>query len=284
MAMHFTESAALLGLPAAKKLVLMAFADSADKDSRVAIPGFDTVMQWSGLKRSQAYDVVAELVEDGYLARRAAGRSGRRAEFFVFPRGGCCPLHSALPDFLEPSPEDDETPTEDQGSGSGTPDPDLRTEQAEHQPEVAAADGQPSTRSPGSGSGSGTGSGLDRTPSRLPGSKNPPNPPASRGAKCTHGKRSGCRPCGTSPRAALQAAAAAEAVEAAQLELRRAAVPWCGGYHCDRTTRRVFDADTGKSARCPDCHPDLVVGPAPSRTPAPARRPGPSVARAAPAF
>lgn len=266
MAMHFTESAALLPLPAAKKLVLMAFADSADKDTRVAMPGFDTVLQWSGLKRSQAYDVVAELVEEGYLARRTAGRSGRRAEFYVFPRGGCCPLHGAHPDFVEQAAQEEDA----QESGSGGPDPDSVGEQhgqvaddAVGDVELVGAFEQPSTSTQGSGSGSGSGSGLGRTPSRLPGSKNPPNPPDKPGGDCGCGRKR-CRACGTSPRAARHSAAAAHAARLAEHQRRRDAVTWCGAYRCDRRTRRVFDAETGMPAKCPDCHPDVVVGPAPT--------------------
>lgn len=87
-----------------------------------------------------------------------------------------------------------------------------------------------------------------------------PQPPSRAGGRrCAHGKTSGCRPCGTSPRSALRAAAAAEAVAAAQLDMRRAAVQWCGDPDCspeDRRRGRLTDA----VAKCPDCHPDLVVG------------------------
>jgi len=264
--MHLTESAALLALPAAKKLVLMAFADSADKDTRVAIPGFDTVLQWSGLKRSQAYDVIAELVADGYLARRTAGRSGRRAEFYVFPGGGCCPLHGALPDFVPPPPAV-EPPGETPGSESGGPDPDPGSEQEEQSSNVADCGGQPSIGAPGSGSGSGSASAPERTPSRLPGYNNPPNPPDKPGGDCGCGRKQ-CRACGTSPRAARRATAAAAAAAASELQRRRSAVPWCGDYHCDRGTRRIFDPDTGAPSKCPECHPDVVVGPALPPTPA----------------
>lgn len=265
MAMHFTEAAALLQLPAAKKLVLMAFADSADKDTRVAIPGFDTILQWSGLKRSQAYDAITELVDDGYLARRSAGRSGRRAEFYVFPRGACCPLHGPLPDYAEPPADGQEEARNDADSGSGEPDPGQKAAEGDADvDEPAAAAPQPSTATSGSGSGSGTGSGLDRTPSRLPGSENPPNPPGKPGGDCGCGRKR-CRACGTSPRAARRAADAAAAAELEQLHRRRAAVPWCGGHRCDGpTTRRLFDGETGRPiGPCPECNPDVVVGPAP---------------------
>lgn len=68
--------------------------------------------------------------------------------------------------------------------------------------------------------------------------------------------------------------------------MRRDAVGWCGAYRCNRTSRLVFDGDTGATTKCVDCHPDLVVGPLPSAPTAsvPARLPGIRLARAAPAF
>lgn len=263
MAIHFTECAALTALPPAKKLALMACCDSADKDSRVAMPGFDTIQQWSGLKRSQAYEVIAELVELGYLARRSGGRSGRRAEFYVFPGGGCCPMHAALPDWVPPGqPVAAETPEDVEGElpipGSGGPDPAQGGDDA--------VDEQPAD-DPGSGEGSGSGSGLDRTPSRLPTSEEPPNPPANRGAKSRcrrHGNSPGanCRRCGTSPRGEEQRlhreAVEAAAAEVARIERDRAELPRCA--HPDCGPDRWRSPDDAPAFRCPDCHPDEVIG------------------------
>jgi len=257
MAIHFTECAALTDLPAAKKLVLMACADSADKDTRVSLPGFETIRTWSGLGRAQAYAVITELLAMGYLARRAGGVAGRRAEFFVFPGGGCCPLHGRLPDYTGPVPGEPETP----GAGSGQADP---------APAVDDADPAAPESGEGSGQGSDEGSGLDRTPSRLPGYENPPNPPASPGGARSSCKRKGhaarrrpnCRGCGTHPRAeeaaAELAAAQAAAAEVDRIRTARAELAHCGHPDCDRATRWLT---TGAgTARCSACHPDVVVG------------------------
>lgn len=260
MAIHFTECAALTDLAPAKKLALMACCDSADKDTRIAMPGFDTIQQWSGLKRSQAYDVIAELVALGYLARRSGGRAGRRAEFYVFPGGGCCPMHGALPDWT-PADAPSDGAAEAQQSGSGVPDPDSA-------PDERGQEGAPSGS--GSGTGSGSGSGPDRTPSRLRTYQEPPNPPASRGAKSRCRRHpnpdqpgAGCRRCGTNPRAAdrqaqLEAATAA-AAEVARFERDRADLPWCEHPDCSREDR-WRSPDGGRAHRCPECNPDVVVG------------------------
>jgi hypothetical protein len=75
-----------------------------------------------------------------------------------------------------------------------------------------------------------------------------------------------CRPCGTTPRQrAAAAAATAEnlaAQQLADLERRRQAVEWCGDEDCDPRWRKVLTADG--LVPCPNCHPDLVVGPLPS--------------------
>lgn len=201
MAIHLTECAAITELPASKKLVLMACADAADKDTRIAAPGFDNVMAWSGLKRSRALEVIAELVAEGYLVRRSSGRSGRRAEFYVFPKG-CCAMHGPLAALAaagsaQPDPEPEQQHT---AAGSAMPDP------------TGSARPDPQPR-PGSGSGSG----LDRTPSQQR-TTTTPLTPASRGTTtCTHGARA-CRRCGTNPRAV----AAAEQRTARDAELARA--------------------------------------------------------------
>lgn len=185
MAIHLTECAALTDLPASKKLVLMACADSADRDSRIAKPGFDNVCRWSGLKRSRAMEVMAELVAEGFLVRRSSGRAGRRAEFYVFP-GGCCAMHGPLPQVAAgsatPDPDED---TPDVEAGSGPPDP---TGSAPPDPQVA----------PGSGSGSGS----YRTPSQL--RTTSPQPPDKSGGASTTKRPS--RADGTNLRA-VQAAA-----------------------------------------------------------------------------
>lgn len=92
MSDHLVDCAARQNLPAAKKLALMCFADSADRFSRVGFPGLEDVQQWSGLSRRGALRVTAELVMDGLLTKRSSGHRGHRAEYVVFP-DGCCDKH-----------------------------------------------------------------------------------------------------------------------------------------------------------------------------------------------
>lgn len=69
------------------KLVLMAYADSSDEHTLESAPGFAKIRAWSGLGRSQASAVVAQLVAAGLLTRIVEGRLGRRAVYRVFPNG-----------------------------------------------------------------------------------------------------------------------------------------------------------------------------------------------------
>jgi hypothetical protein len=109
------------------------------------------------------------------------------------------------------------------------------------------------------------------SPERPRTSKNPPNPPASRGAKCDpisqpHPR---CRGCRTTPRqlaaAETVAAEAQAAADLADLLQRRDDVEWCGDPDCDFQERRLM-TPRGLT-KCPNCHPDLVVGPLPSTRP-----------------
>jgi hypothetical protein len=126
MAIHLLECAAHTNLPASKKLALMAIADDADKESRVGRAGLDAVMAWSGLKKSRALEVIAELVTEGFLRRESGGYIGHRAEFMVFP-DGCCALHgptrkgSARPD-ASPKPKGS-APSDANGSATADPQP-----------------------------------------------------------------------------------------------------------------------------------------------------------------
>lgn len=108
MSIHHVECAALTSLPASTKLVLMAFADSADKDTRLAFPGLDNVMAWSGLRKSRALEVTSGLVKQGYLVRTGGSNATgprRRAEYLVFP-AGCCLQHGRLNGHTGPDPLD----------------------------------------------------------------------------------------------------------------------------------------------------------------------------------
>lgn len=75
------------------KLALMAIADSSDEQTRDSAPGLAKIRAWSGLGRSQALAVVADLcqpipdVRPAYLEHVGAGRRGRRAVYRVFPDG-----------------------------------------------------------------------------------------------------------------------------------------------------------------------------------------------------
>lgn len=92
----------------------------------------------------------------------------------------------------------------------------------------------------------------------------PPDPPPS-GGHCdpiTKPHRN-CRGCGTSRRGARRSPAEAAAAELRVVEdmrARRAAVQHCGA--CSPYDRTVEIPGMGVR-RCPDCHPDLVVGPLP---------------------
>ena len=126
MSIHHVECAALTALPASTKLVLMSFADSADKDTRVAFPGLGNVMAWSGLRKSRALEVTSWLTKQGYLYRVAGGKRGKRAEYLVFP-AGCCPMHGRLTGYAGPDPltlDGPATPDPNHEKGSDTADVD----------------------------------------------------------------------------------------------------------------------------------------------------------------
>lgn len=219
MAIHFTECAALTELPASKKLVLMACADSADKDSRIAKPGLENVCRWSGLKKSRALEVIAELVAEGYLVRRSSGRAGRRAEFYVFP-AGCCALHGPLHHIT---------------TGSGAPDP---------QPEVQGPEEGPTATGP--------------LPSSEVLTPQPPATAGgdSTSSNTAAGRKRPSRGDGTNPRA-LRAAAEREAAQRAQdraaadRRTRLQAIAACN--RCSKAgylpSGRVCDHDPGTEQR-----------------------------------
>lgn len=127
MAVHYTERAALLPLPASKKLVLMCIADSANMGDRVGFPGHDAISAWSGIKsRSRVLELIAELIAEGLLVRKAYGVKGRRAEYAVFPQG-CCAEHGPLPGLAAaPAPDvsddDGESLGDDDSLGSAVAD------------------------------------------------------------------------------------------------------------------------------------------------------------------
>lgn len=92
MSIHLIDCALKTTLPATHKLVLIAFANSADDLTRIAFPGQENVMTYSSTGRTRAYEIIAELVERGFLKLYKQGHRGRRAEYVVFPNG-CCEGH-----------------------------------------------------------------------------------------------------------------------------------------------------------------------------------------------
>lgn len=192
MSIHLIERAALLELAPSKKLVLMSFADAADRDSRVAAPGLENVQRWAGVGRSRVMELVAELVTDGLLAKHSAGHRGRRAEYIVLPFG-CCGDHDPADGFYTVEGSDSPDPNDSKGSGS---------------PDSSTADRSPNGSSgPDPTDGKGSGKGPERVHSRpdpFPASqKEPPHPPAAAGGDCPrHGTTPGpnCRACGTTAR------------------------------------------------------------------------------------
>jgi hypothetical protein len=115
--MHLVESAARLKLPPSTKLAFMAFCDSADRETGIALPGQEQILEWAGVGKSRSHEIINELVELGYLARVREGRRGRRAEYRVYDKIACCPLH----DPFGSTPPDKSTPP-DPNLGSGPPD------------------------------------------------------------------------------------------------------------------------------------------------------------------
>lgn len=82
----------LTGIPKGHKLGLVAFADSADDRTHIGFPGYEGVQEWADVGRSQAADIIADLVHWGYLRQHKRGHRGQRAEYVVFP-DGCCDQH-----------------------------------------------------------------------------------------------------------------------------------------------------------------------------------------------
>lgn len=88
MSTHLLIAAAYTeGLPQSTKLVLMAFADSADEHTLEAAPGLPKLRAWSGVSKQQVVKITTALTEAGYIERMTAGRLGRRAVYRVFPAG-----------------------------------------------------------------------------------------------------------------------------------------------------------------------------------------------------
>lgn len=116
-----------MDLPPSKKLALMALADSADKETRVAYPGLERIMRWAGVGKSYALRLLADLARDGLVVKKSAGRKGHHAEFFVLPYG-CCELHGPVIEGSTAQDPDRDvkgstTGDPEESSGSTTSDP-----------------------------------------------------------------------------------------------------------------------------------------------------------------
>jgi hypothetical protein len=77
--------AAELQLERGKKLVLMAICDDASKDTRIAYPGQEKLLLWSGYVERSAKRATEELHAEGFVYRLGGGYAGRRREYLVFP-------------------------------------------------------------------------------------------------------------------------------------------------------------------------------------------------------
>lgn len=126
MSVHLVEVAAEVQLTPSLKLALLCFADSGSTDGRVARPGLDNLMRWTGLKRSRALEVVKHLEELQLLAPHRKAHRGQRAEYVVFPNG-CCERHGKVPALTIVAADVDDGPlTSDNtavSTGSAQPDP-----------------------------------------------------------------------------------------------------------------------------------------------------------------
>ena len=121
MSTHLLIAAAYLeGLSPSTKLVLMAIADSGDEHTLESRPGLPKIRAWSGLGKSQALAVVADLAKPfdkgglGLIQRVEAGRLGRRATYRVFPNGvPAIPHPDEVRDRYEATPEPVDNPVEE---------------------------------------------------------------------------------------------------------------------------------------------------------------------------
>jgi hypothetical protein len=195
LSIHLLECAANLQLPASTKLALMAFADSADRHTHIALPGLDQVQTWSGLGRSRAAEVVSDLVDLGLLKKHRSGHRGRRAEYVVFPEG-CCDEHRREPEEAS----DVADPIEEKGSGE----PDSSSVIGSAGPDPIHAEEPNGSAGPDAFTEKGSGKGPTATgplPSYV--TTTPPSPRTAGGDRCAKPgpkPHANCRGCGTTNR------------------------------------------------------------------------------------
>lgn len=85
MAIQWLEQAANEVLQPAPKLVLMAIADDANRETRIAYPGAKKMAAWADCGEDRVTDILRELICRQLIARRSKAYRGRRAEYIVFP-------------------------------------------------------------------------------------------------------------------------------------------------------------------------------------------------------
>lgn len=225
-----------------QKLVLMKIADSADDQTRLARPGLERMMAWTGVGEKQVSTVVTELVGLGLVERVTIGRVGRRAEYRVFPHGvppipsteelaerrraaQCAPTNPRLarkaerrkPSSAARTQQDVAAREEARSSTEAAPEGGLPQGNPDPAP-GRVAPGEPSGLPQGNRAGS-----PGETPSLPPSSSSLPNPPTptadaagESGAGSEAQQRPGCpkhveqvancRGCGTNPRAGREQA------------------------------------------------------------------------------
>ncbi|GAA1353479.1 hypothetical protein GCM10009612_14080 [Streptomyces beijiangensis] len=72
---------------ASEKLTLMKLADSADDDTRLAVPTQRRLVAWVGVSEKRVSTIITGLVAKGLVERVATAREGRAGVYRVFPDG-----------------------------------------------------------------------------------------------------------------------------------------------------------------------------------------------------
>lgn len=150
------------GVGKSHKLALVAFADSADDRTHIGFPGYEGVQEWADCSRGRAAELIAGLVEAGYLAPHRRARPGKRAEYVVFPNG-CCELHKPVgdPDDGTIQPSLEQVLDDLRAAGVDVTDHIAATLAARYQPATENGSGNPDLSG---GDGSGISDPSDDTP------------------------------------------------------------------------------------------------------------------------
>jgi hypothetical protein len=95
VSIHLVTVVSCMKIPPAAKLLLLGLAESAvDNDLRLAFPGHERLVEWTGLTDRQTRRVMNDLIDNGLVDRVQRGQKYRRAEYRVLPFG-CCEKHQA---------------------------------------------------------------------------------------------------------------------------------------------------------------------------------------------